>query len=104
MNSKDFDKFRSKFIEQTFDLSDKKRIEYCRGLQDEDVLTNFKSIGERLNIPPGKVLSIYLFKHIDSLTNHIKDGKEYSDEPIDSRISDIINYLLLYLCLVNEQK
>jgi len=104
MKSKDFDKFRTEFIKKTFALSDDKRIEYCRGLQDEDVLTNFKTIGERLNIPPGKVLSIYLFKHIDSLTNHIKDGKEYSDEPIHGRVSDIINYLLLYLCLIDEQE
>ena len=35
--------------------------------------------------------------------NYFKDGKEYS-EPIEGRISDIINYLLLMVAMLHKYK
>ena len=49
------------------------------------------------------VLSVYLHKHISSLRNFFKDGKEHS-EPIEGRVSDIINYLLLMLAMREKYK
>jgi hypothetical protein len=103
MNSKEYKKWRDNFIVQTLGLSDKKRIEYCNGNQDVDVHTNFKVIGEKLGLTPMQVLSVYLNKHIESLSSFFKTGTTYSDETIESRVMDIINYLLLAMSMKNDQ-
>ena len=103
MNANDFKKMRNTYIEETFELSDTKRIEYTEGHHNENVLWNFENIGKRLAISPMKVLSVYLQKHTSSVFNYIKDGKEYS-ESIEGRISDIINYLILLLCMIRTYK
>lgn len=103
MKAKEYKKWRDNFILQTLNLSDKKRIEYCNGNQDVDVHTNFKVIGEKLGLTPMQVLSVYLNKHIESLSSFFKTGITYSDETIESRVSDIINYLLLAMSMKNDQ-
>ena len=50
-----------------------------------------------------QVLSVYLNKHMSSLRNYFKDGKEYS-EPIEGRVSDMINYLLLLVAMLSQYK
>ena len=103
MTSKEFKQFRDDFLKQTTDLSDIKRIEYTVGKQDDDVFTNFKEVGKRLNLPPVDVLGVYLFKHIDSLTSFFKHKKTFS-EPLESRISDIVNYGILLLGLLEDER
>ena len=39
----------------------------------------------------------------DDKRNYFKDGKEYS-ESIEGRIMDIINYLLLLVCMIRTYK
>jgi len=103
MKSKEYKIWRDAFIKETFDLSDKKRIEYCNGNQDNDVHTNFKVIGEKLGLDPMQVLSVYLNKHIESLSSFFKTGNTFSDESIESRVMDIINYLLLAMSMKNDK-
>jgi hypothetical protein len=103
MTSEEFKQFRDDFLEKTIDLSDIKRIEYTVGNQDDDVFTNFREVGKRLNLPPVDVLGVYLFKHIDSLTSFFKHGKTFS-EPLESRISDIVNYCILLLGLIDDER
>ena len=50
-----------------------------------------------------KVLAVYLQKHISSLFNYLRTEKEYA-ESIEGRIMDIINYLLLLLCMIRTYK
>lgn len=99
MNSNQFDKWRSKFINDTFDLSDVKRVEYCKGNQDVDVHTNFKQEGKKLGLPAMKVLQMYLSKHLASIEYYMMTGKSDS-EGIESRVQDTINYLLLMISLI----
>ena len=99
MTAKDYKKFRENFLHLTLELSDKKRIEYTEGNQDENVLWNFEKIAKKLGLSPMQVLSVYLNKHLSSLQNYFKDGKEHSSERIEGRVSDIINYLLLMLAM-----
>ena len=64
---------------------------------------NFKQF-EDIGMDAKKVLMVYLQKHMNSIKNYVKDGKEYSDESIEGRIHDAINYLFLLLGLITEDK
>jgi hypothetical protein len=103
MTSEDYKGWRDNFLHETLDLSDKKRIEYCNGNQYNDVHTNFKVISSKLGLTPMQVLSVYLNKHIESLSSFFKTGNTYSDETIESRVSDIINYLLLAMSMKADE-
>ena len=103
MTAKEYEQFREIFLHHTLKLSDEKRIEYTEGNQIDNVLWNFETIGNELGLKPIQVLSVYLHKHISSLRNFFKDGKEHS-EPIEGRVSDIINYLLLMLAMREKYK
>tara|TARA_R110002020_G_scaffold130699_2_gene292293 strand:- start:1544 stop:1885 length:342 start_codon:yes stop_codon:yes gene_type:complete len=103
MTSKEYKKLRETFLKETLALSDAKRIEYTEGNHNDNVLWNFENIALNVDLKPMQVLSIYLHKHISSLRNYLKDGREYS-EPIEGRISDIINYLLLMVAMLHKYK
>jgi len=103
MNKKEYDKLRTKFIEETLSLSDTKRIEYTEGNHNDNVLWNFDSISSNLGIAPIEVLSVYLSKHISSLFSYFKTRKTYS-EPIEGRVKDIINYLLLMVAMIERDR
>ena len=103
MKSEKYKEFREAFIKKTFDLSDAKRIEYTEGNQDLDVHTNFRRIGEDLGLSPVKILAVYLLKHIKSLMTFFKLGQTFSNESLESRVSDIINYLILLLSYLHYE-
>tara|TARA_R100001463_G_scaffold50443_1_gene100671 strand:+ start:1857 stop:2183 length:327 start_codon:yes stop_codon:yes gene_type:complete len=103
MTAKEYQKLRDTFLKETLALSDSKRIEYTEGNHNDNVLWNFENIATKLNLNPFQILSVYLYKHISSLFNYFKDGKEHS-EPITGRISDIINYLLLLIAMLHKYK
>tara|TARA_R110002020_G_scaffold254393_2_gene468100 strand:+ start:171 stop:485 length:315 start_codon:yes stop_codon:yes gene_type:complete len=73
-------------------------------VSDEDKFKNFKSIGERLNLQPEIVATIYLLKHMDSIRNYVLTGKEVSEESIMGRIQDARNYLLLLGGMIAEKQ
>ena len=64
---------------------------------------NFENIAKLVNLDPLQVLSVYYQKHNSSINNYFKDGKEYS-EPIEGRIKDMINYLLLMVAMLHKYK
>ena len=103
MNKKQYEEMRTKFIEETLSLSDTKRIEYTEGNHNDNVLWNFDNISSNLGIAPIEVLSVYLSKHISSLFSYFKTRKTYS-EPIEERVKDIINYLLLMVAMIERDK
>ena len=70
--------------------------------QGEGRLKNFYRNGARLGIPARQVLGIYLNKHLDAIETFIKRGQVES-EPIEGRIVDAINYLLLLAKMVREE-
>ena len=103
MKSQDYATYRNKFLSDISDMSDLKRIEYTVGNQDDDVFTNFRSIGDRLGIDPKIVLSIYLLKHMDSIRSYLKHGQTFTED-ISGRIADAINYLVLLNGLIEVEK
>ena len=103
MTAKERADFINKFLkEHCFKLLDGKGLEYSQGTSD--VNSNFKRVGSALGLDPLTVAYVYGAKHFDSITNYVKTRKITSDEPIEGRIADLINYLLIFACLIEEDK
>lgn len=81
-------------------LQDTKGVEYS---SDHDCLQNFKN-GEEIGVRPLQKAWIFADKHFSSVRSFIKRGKEISEEPIEGRILDAINYLFLMYALIHEEK
>jgi len=76
------------------------------GTKDADALSNFKIIAELLNITPYQVQMVYFLKHVLSLINAVKANP---NNPVDKsegnegRVTDIVNYAVLFECLTKEE-
>jgi hypothetical protein len=68
----------------------------------EDVNSNFHRLAKKLNLKPETILWVYLTKHLDSIETYIREGKLES-EPIENRIIDSVNYLLILQSLIKEK-
>lgn len=101
MNREEFNKQRDSLLEEAFQISKNKGKDYSR--DNEDVLYNFKSVGERLGMNPLDVLMIYMLKHQDAIETFVRSKGQSESEPIRQRIIDNINYLtLLYGLIIDE--
>ena len=89
-----------KVVSEMRDLLNNKGREYAG---DGDALNNFKT-GSDIGVSPLQKSWIFTEKHISSIKTYIKNGKEFSSEPIEGRILDAMNYLFLISCLVKEAK
>jgi hypothetical protein len=72
----------------------------------EDVLDNFKRNAKRVGVSPFQIWLVYFNKHIDAITNAIKNNPGYPVEPTESmegRINDAINYLFLLKGLLVDE-
>lgn len=100
MNRKDF----LSLIEDTFDnvnnVSETKGREYA---PDADVTDLFWRRGKSLDISPEKVWAIMAGKQWDAIESYCKRGKVLSVESIESRISDLVVYLLLLRAMVADR-
>ena len=76
-----------------------KGFDYTQGSPNR--LQNFDRNAERLGMRPEQVLAVYMNKHLDAIDTFIKHGRVES-EPIDGRIHDAINYLLLLYKMVKR--
>lgn len=76
--------------------------EYSRG--EEDCLSNFKRAGEAIGIDPLKIAFVYMAKHWDSITSFVKTGQTFSEESIEGRYQDLINYAIIHLALIREAR
>jgi hypothetical protein len=70
---------------------------------DHARLKNFYRHAERLGLPARKVLAVYLAKHLDAIETFLAHGRVES-EPIEGRICDAINYLLLLAKMVRVEQ
>lgn len=70
-------------------------------VSNDDRLKFFKDYSTSLDISPEVVCSIFLMKHINSILNFVKTGKQ-GEEGITGRINDARNYLLFLQALVEE--
>lgn len=102
MQNDTFFMIAEKFFERCLEVSKAKGEEYTIGTGEK--FKNFESVGERLGLSAEKVLMVYLLKHMDSIRYYILHGKEASDESIDGRILDAVNYLVLLYGILYEKE
>jgi hypothetical protein len=75
--------------------------DYTQGSPER--LKNFYATGVDFDVPARKVLAIYWDKHINAIKTFLKHGQVES-EPIDGRIHDAINYLLLLFKMLQQER
>lgn len=65
-------------------------------------LKNFYRNAEKRRTTPYKVLQTYVAKHWDALETFFEQGQVES-EPIEGRIADIVNYMMLLYMMVKYE-
>ena len=69
----------------------------------EDAFGNFKRCAKLSGTTPEQTWFTYFIKHFDSLCSYLRE--EYNDtEPIEGRIIDLINYLMLFYGMIKEKQ
>ena len=102
MDTKEFNKLVETLSNYSQEIMSKKGPEYTQ--ESADVLSNFKATGERVDISPLKVWSIFFDKQIHSVMSHVNNPNLGKAEGLDSRFADIINYCYLGLALFTERE
>ena len=102
MDLKDYGLVSEQLLKCAYEVEKAKRPAYT--FNKTDVLTNFKSVAERLNLTPLQVWSVYFLKHIDAITSYAQNVRTPQAESIDSRFYDAINYLKLGFALLKEKE
>ena len=72
---------------------------------NKDALSNFKQVASMTGQTVFQVWASYFIKHVLSLTNAITDNPGNpvdKSEGNDGRVTDIINYAVLFECLAKE--
>lgn len=84
-------------IERAASIMESKGRDYSGPI---DPLASIKRTAERLGLEPRQVIGVYLSKQVDALTRFLKDGT-LDSEGVESRMVDVINYVLLLSVLVD---
>lgn len=98
----DDDFFAEKFLE-CIDLIKVKNADYSQGEQKGDRIAAFRRIARDINITMEQAWAVFCQKHWGAVMKFIKDGSVES-EPIEGRIMDIINYMVLLAAIVEDGK
>lgn len=98
---KEFEKVVNEQLKRCTDTMLKKSAEYST---EEDKLHNFKCAGGLIGSTPQEALCGMWIKHIVSITDMCRTGKDYPLDTWNEKIGDAINYLLLLRAIVEEQK
>ena len=67
----------------------------------KDAHAEFKEIAEIMGITPQQVLGVFYLKHVFAIIRYFRDD-ELSSESLASRITDLVNYPLILLTLVDD--
>lgn len=94
------DTFKEIF-DNCYNILNTKGKEYSR---DNDRFSNFKSCAKEANVSIYQVFLIFMKKHFDAISHYCRGEKQYSNEDIESRIFDMINYLILLYTMIKIQK
>lgn len=89
-----------KHVDICYNLLNTKGVEYANS---DDPNANFKDLAKKLNTSPEKILFIYLQKHLTCVERYCSGKEILSNEKIEGRIHDSINYLLILLSLIEEK-
>jgi len=101
MKNSDFYLLVDEFLDECIQTMKSKGDTYAGASQDK--FANFKRLAAKLSLHEFKILMVYMQKHLDAIDAFVRE--EYNDpEPIDGRIKDAINYLLILYGMIIESK
>ena len=100
MNRKEFEAIMREQCGLCEKLMLRKSDEYTEG--SEDKLIAFRRAAALLGTTPQDALIGMLTKHLVSVADMCKSGKDYPAEQWDEKITDTINYMLLLRAIVTE--
>ena len=98
MNNETFNEIISITIERARNVLIAKQDEYAT----EDRLHNFRVAAQYMQCSEKEALLGFMTKHLVSISDMCKSGKEYDQDMWDEKIGDAINYLLLLRALASE--
>lgn len=70
----------------------------------EDRLHNFRACSNFLGCSMEQVLAVFAYKHMAAIFAFIRAGGQSESEPIEGRIADVINYMLLFYAILKEKR
>lgn len=91
--------FARRFVE-CMQIIRRKNADYSQNEQRHDRIAAFKRIARDIDVPVRKAWAVFAQKHWGAVMRYVKDGLVES-EPIDGRINDLINYLVLFGAIVD---
>lgn len=94
--------FAEKFAE-CIDLIKIKNADYSQGEQKGDRIAAFRRIARDINITMPQAWAVFCQKHWGAIMKYVKDGAVES-EPIEGRITDVINYMVLLSAIIADSK
>lgn len=89
-------------LTKCFDILKVKGGDYTIGSKDR--LHNFRTVAEFTGLSMYQVLSVYFYKHVAAVFAFLKSGGQSESEPIEGRMADVINYMLLMNLMVREKR
>jgi hypothetical protein len=102
MTNDEFEEVMRAVFAACIKISQAKGHDYTKG--SEDALANFKGAGKDIGLDPMQVCWVFMNKHYQAITNYVRTGGQSESEPIDERIKDLINYLVLFQALIIERR
>ncbi len=94
--------FAKRFTECISMLRSKNK-DYSQGEQQGDRIAAFRRIARDINITMRQAWAVFCQKHWGAVMKFVKDGTVES-EPIDGRINDIINYMVLLGAIIDDER
>lgn len=101
MNQTDFERYTKYLLSKSADLLISKGSEYAGS---EDRLSNFKRGAAATGVSQATVAFIYLTKHLDAVASYLRDPSRPLSEPIEGRLCDLLNYVILLAAILHEEK
>jgi hypothetical protein len=100
LNQIEFDAVATKQFDECAALLVSKGNDYS---PTKDRLGSFRRASERLGLTMEQILWVYLDKHLQAISSFVARGRVES-EPIEGRISDVINYMVLLRAIIEDKK
>jgi hypothetical protein len=101
MTKEQYRSFRDEKFKECAVTSNLAQGEYA---SEDDAFQNFKTAGEDMEVSDKKVLYIFLKKHIDGIRAYLRNPATAQREPVQGRIKDAINFLMLLWAMVEEEE
>lgn len=95
------EKFHEIFEENIMALRESGQKEYAH--KEDNAFANFERLADDLEMDRKKILWVYAMKHRDGIASFL-NGYESQREDVRGRIQDLVVYLLLLHCMIDEEQ